>query len=252
MRSIVFTVHQRPFYFRDVLAAWREVRGVQDWEVVFHIDPSSSTAAQADLAEEFASWHGSTRVCIHDHLYGVLGNPFHALTEAFEDGADYTVLAEEDVEVSTDVLEYFTFAQSQPDLLAACAWSDHEDGDLEMAHRRYWFNPWAWGLTTDMWEAVVAPTWDHDYSTGDVRGPGGWDCNLGLRVVHDYDCPVMFPEVSRSRTIGQFLGVHSAAAGLREDGEPTLLRPRARPGDVGTALRLRMLRFGIADPQIWA
>jgi hypothetical protein len=204
--QIVFTVYRRPWYLREVLEGWRNVRGIKDWNVRFHVDASDQSEAQARIIAEFNAWHGSSTGCFHDKTLGVALNPFHALDTAFK-SHDRVILAEEDVTVSDDILEWYEHGLSHDDVLAVCAWSDYL-GEVHEYERRRWFNPWGWATTAGKWESVIRPTWDMDYSTGDHTGPGGWDCNLGLRVVNDKNMDVLFPRRSRTQHVGKWLGTH--------------------------------------------
>lgn len=229
MNSVVtFTLFQRPFYTRQVLEAWKQVRGVEDWEFHFHIEAGPQADAQFAVVKDFAVWHpDAVTICEHQKRLGVLHNPHHAMELAFEWGSDYTVLAEEDVIPGDDALEFFGFAKTV-DSLAACAWSD-ADGPENEAEGRRWFNPWLWGCSEDSWQETISPTWDFDYSSGDERGPGGWDCNLGLRVVHDHDQLVLFPKASRSEHIGQWLGVHQDPRAFGETERPASFKEHRDP-----------------------
>jgi hypothetical protein len=109
------------------------------------------------------------------------------------------ILAEEDVEVSDDVLEFFAWAQFVSNI--ACAWSDAV-GDAQTVEMRRWFNPWCWGTSRTTWETLLRPTWDDDYSHG------GWDTHIGIDLVEEVPLHVAFPQQSRSRHFGQWLGVH--------------------------------------------
>jgi hypothetical protein len=173
----------------------------------FFIDPSDQAMSQLDIAHEFLRSNrilGS--VTVNQTKWGVLGNPWHALDTAFFGLYDRVVLAEEDVEVGDDVLEYIDYALETCNI--ACAWSDYEDGGENEIECRYWFNPWCWGTDRETWNSFLRETWDLDYSTGDEIGPGGWDCNIGLRLVHKLPINVAFPRASRSRHIGRHLGAH--------------------------------------------
>lgn len=209
-KAIVFTLYQRPFYTRRVLEAWSKVRGLKDWTVHFYIDPSNQSEAQISIASEFLESNKLSGYIEVNRLHmGVLRAPYWALSQTFDSLFEYVVLAEEDVEVGNDVLEYMLAAQEYSDI--ACAWSDEDAAEDEMQIRP-WFNPWCWGTDAETWNTRLKPTWDLDYSTGDSRGPGGWDCNIGLRLVNDTDLKVMFPRVARARHIGQHLGVHQDPA----------------------------------------
>lgn len=208
-RAIAFTLYRRPFYTRQILDAWQKVDGVKDWDVHFFIDPSDQSEAQFTLAEEFLEWHHNGTVQVNGIHQGVLKAPWIALEKTFHDqGTQYAVLAEEDVEVSTDVLKFMEFALPSTRAHIACAWSDEEGQAEDEAVLRKWFNPWVWGTSRRVWQLVLRDTWDKDYSSADERGPGGWDCNIGLRLVQDRPLDIMFPRQSRSRHIGKHLGVH--------------------------------------------
>ncbi len=226
MNVVTFTLHQRPFYTRQVLSAWSRVRGVDEWAFQFHIDPSTQVEAQLNVIEDFG--HPNVEVFVNSEHLGVLRNPKKAIQSAFDVGAGYVVLAEEDVEPADDALEYFEYARSRPQLLAACAWTD-QDANPALTFRKRWFNPWLWGCNLAAWEEVLAPTWDEDYSSGDERGPGGWDCNIGLRVVQDRFLQVLFPGASRAQHIGQWLGVHQDPSHFGVVEKPLSFRAHREP-----------------------
>lgn len=209
-KAVVFTLYQRPFYTRQILDAWSKVRGIKDWYFHFFIDPSNQSMAQLEIAHEFLRANELTgAVEVNEVKQGVLTAPWLALGSAFSAGYEHVVLAEEDVEVSDDILEYMDYALGLCDI--ACAWSDQEGPEDEI-ECRYWFCPWGWGLTDKVWFKYLRDTWDHDYSTADERGPGGWDCNIGLRLVHELPIQISFPRSSRSRHIGRHLGTHQNPA----------------------------------------
>lgn len=211
-QAIVFTLYQRPFYTRQILEAWKRVRGVQDWDIHFFIDPSPQAEAQLGIASEFLQWHGTGTVTVNEERKGVLTAPWFALTNAFAQGYEKVALAEEDVEVGDDILEYFSAALNSGIADIACAWADTDGWQDTIAYRRKWFCPWGWATTSETWFNSLRDSWDHDYSSADHRGPGGWDCHIGLRLVHDTDLTVAFPLAARARHIGQHLGSHQDPA----------------------------------------
>lgn len=206
-RAIAFTLYRRPFYTRQILESWQKVDGVKNWDVHFFIDPSDQAEVQFTLAEEFLEWHSNGTVQVNGIHQGVLKAPWVAMEKTFHDpGTRFAVLAEEDVEVSSDVLSLMDFCQARSQIV--CAWSDEDDQAENEVIQRNWFNPWVWGTSRDTWQQELRDSWDKDYSSADERGPGGWDCNIGLRLVHDRGLSIMFPRQSRSRHIGKHLGVH--------------------------------------------
>ncbi len=89
---LVFTAYNRPHYFAEVLDAWTRVRGFADWKPLVMLEPSDVWEQMSALAQGA----GAT-VHLNPRRYGVLSNPWHALNTAFGDGADFAVLAEDDL-----------------------------------------------------------------------------------------------------------------------------------------------------------
>jgi hypothetical protein len=119
-------------------------------------------------------------------------------------------LAEDDITVSTDILEYFEWAREEfrddPEVLAVCSFDSHLEspghvfGPGDVTKQR-WFSPLVWGTWTDRWSNVLRDTWDFDYSYS------GWDWHVRRDILVDrWHC--VFPRQSRSTHIGQFRGTH--------------------------------------------
>ncbi len=209
-RRLVYTAYNRPAYFRTVLESWGGVRGFADWKPTVHLEPS-------DHADEMIAIAVAAGVLVRPnrHRRGVLGNPWHALDRAFNAGADFVVLAEDDVIVSDDILEYFTWASEHcraDTTLAVCASNHTTDpaADEYAALRSNRFCPLVWGTWVEQWTGVLRDTWDHDYGSGTPDAPqSGWDWNINLRVMGERH--VIVPAASRSRHIGRVDGTHTTA-----------------------------------------
>lgn len=136
-------------------------------------------------------------VVINETRLNCLANTRAALDKAFETGAEFAVVAEEDLAVSDDVLEYFTWAQryrADPDVTAVCAHT-FRAGPRSLASaavRVDWFSPLVWGTWRDRWEEFIRPAW-----AGAMGNPQGWDLNLRLQIVAEKKVSV-FPGRSRS------------------------------------------------------
>jgi len=209
--ALVFTANNRPRYLRPVLHQWARVRGWRDWRPTVYLEPGRKAAQMADIATA-----AGARVRVNPRRYGVLTNPWQALNTAFTDGADFTVLAEDDVLVSTDVLEYFDWAahsHATEHVLAACAGSfdgcpDGHEYHIERGNR---FCCLVWGTWADRWTGTLRDTWDHTYSSGTPAQPqSGWDWNITLRILPGWD--VLAPYASRSQHIGEHEGTHCTPA----------------------------------------
>ena len=147
-KVVAFTVSGlREKYLRESLDSWAEVRGRDTWTFLFCLEP-------CDLVfpvEAFWGWARDVFPGCHllknGRRLGCMRNTRRAMDFAFGDlGAGFAVLAEEDVRVSPDVLEYFTWAsaayQGDGNLAAVCAHAKtSENTDLSAATRVPWFSP---------------------------------------------------------------------------------------------------------------
>jgi hypothetical protein len=194
------TAYRRPHYLERALRAWGACRGPIDMTV--YIDPSDRTSDVRGVCEAFDVDH-----VVRPERLGVLNAPFQAST--------FVLLAEEDVIVSDDVIEYATALARRhaddSDVLAVLAHTWRESGEPERYFPSQQFHPLIWGTWRDRWQDIIAPTWDHDYSTGPGGGvEAGWDWNFG-RVCRERGMWFLEPEQSRAQHIGQHEGAHCTA-----------------------------------------
>lgn len=208
---VVFTVSNRPHYLARTLESWSRVRGAGGVTARFFCEPGCPEAVEMCLR---ATFFWNTQVVLHECRAGVLVNPWIALSSAFAD-RDFAVLAEEDLIVSADTLEYFGWAserfEDDGEVLGVCAHSGAESADLAAVHLADGFSPWVWGTWWDRWGATLSPTWDKDYSSGGA-GDSGWDWNINKRIMPRNGYKMVMPEVTRSQNIGQYGGAHALPA----------------------------------------
>ena len=195
---IAFTVCDRPAYLAWVLESWREVRGIGDAHLIFRCEPGCDEAVALCRAVDFAE----TTVTVNPQRYGVLGNPWHALNDGFA-VSDFVVLAEEDLIVSEDVLEYFAWCRARyaddPRVLAITThqYLEQPGGLAGVMPQRFDQDPdphfWVWGTWRNRWE--VHPR--HGTSrTGPADGTG--TCSTaGSRQGNEADGPVPVPVAAR-------------------------------------------------------
>lgn len=206
--QIRFTGYNRPDYFEKVIDSWNNVRGIEYVRTSLHLEPSREST-QRRMTETFKKLKSkSQEVVLNNNLQGVLVNPWLALTAGFcED--DFVILAEDDVIVSSDVLEYFRAMTGnlKHSTLAVCAFGTGQ-GESGSAFRSDRFNPLIWGTTQDRWLYLLRDTWDKNYSTGNPDGScAGWDHNI-QRIMDRTGMHVLRPGHSRSDHIGEFEGTH--------------------------------------------
>ena len=212
--NIVLTAYNRPEYLAETLASWKNVRGIEARNIDIFLEPSP-----VKYEMERVAWDSGLNVVIHHNpvKHGVLHNPWEALEWSFTNQlfpADFTILAEEDVVVSSDVLEYFDLACSMygPEgALGVCSYTANLGDDMFHVKLAESFEVLTWGTWSESWFSHIRDTWDHDYSTnsGTPGQNAGWDHNLNRlsRTVK----PFVHPDVSRCKHIGRNGGVHMTA-----------------------------------------
>lgn len=229
MASVVFTAYQRPHYLRETLASWANVRGIDNVRLYLHLEPSELMPEMLGVIKDSGLPIETTLNAKH---LGVLVNPWTALNTVFSrTGSGFTVLAEEDVIVSDDVLEYFHDAVMRcgpQRALGVCAFSDRGAGDPDKIYLAHHFSPLIWGTWGETWFQHIRDDWDKDYSTNNgIPGvEAGWDYQL-VRISNRTNLPFMHPDVSRSRHIGEFGGTHTTPETWASLSSPTFQLHRA-------------------------
>jgi GNT-I family len=200
---VTFTVSsQRQRYFRAALDSWSRCRGVSDWHLVFCLEPCRNSFPLADFTRWTRDTFASSEVVVNDTRLGCSKNTRAALTRAFAGGARFAVLAEEDITVSSDVLEYFSWARGEyeadPDVLAVCAHAkESSEQDSSLVMRVPWFSPLVWGTWPDRWRSFINPRWN-----GFDGNWEAWDTNLRVHLQQENRVSI-FPARSRSLHIGE-------------------------------------------------
>ncbi len=214
-RVVVFTAYNRPDYMRQTLDSWVAARGVSATVLDFHVDdpnaPSSAPVRDMCSAVDFG------RPVSHPNngFFGVQRNPHEALKCGFasfpvQGPGDFVILAEDDMLVSTDILEYFRWCSrrfhgdDRALCVSACQWR-RRAGSLAAVYP-YSMSPgpylWVWGTWRDRWESLLAPDWTFNYEHE------GWDWRIYRHWVQDQGYRVVTPAVSRCQHIGQYGGTH--------------------------------------------
>lgn len=219
MRKAVFlTAYNRIPYLQQTLASWEDVDGQEDWDFIASVEPSP---VQQQVVEEFEEFFSKTNfnlaeVRVNEKLEGVLHHPWMCFEGLFGFGRyDFVVRAEDDLVVSNDILEFFSWAahnyQGDPQVATVHAYSS-DDGPINAVRKSEAFSPWLWGTWRNRWRDLIGPTWDHDYSTynGFPGNQSGWDWNLNTRIFPQYDLRSIVPVTSRANNIGVY-GTHGTS-----------------------------------------
>lgn len=203
--TVAFTVSsQREKYLRESLDSWAHARGVQDVRLLFMMEPRRPPHhpfPMMEFKEFLARSFPHYLIVVNEERLGCLDNTRAAMDKSFATGAEFTILAEEDIAVADDVLEYFTWAQrfkDDPEVSSVCAHTFRAAPGTPTgeAVRVRWFSPLVWGTWPDEWKNFIRPEW-----AGCMGNPQAWDLNYRLQLVHA-DKYAIFPTNSRSIHIG--------------------------------------------------
>jgi hypothetical protein len=233
--SLVFTAYNRSYYLEETVRTWNEARNLRNWNTSFFIEPSDQQDSIVDIALRLNT---EVTTVINETLQGVLVNPWNAIDTAFTDGADFVVLAEDDVVVSQDTLEFFEWAsieyETSHKVMMVNAFSQEGDGKDNQVVPAGSFSPLVWGLWRNRWYDTFRDTWDKDYSTGNPDGSeAGWDWNIN-RILAANQQYVIRPINSRSDHIGEYAGTHMTPElyGTSRGASYTQIRGRQRYREV--------------------
>jgi hypothetical protein len=225
MRKAVFlTAYNRLPYLQEVLRSWELVRGLEEWRFVAMIEPSPIEDQIKQEFESFALRAGLVdyEISVNPQVYGVLHHPWVGFEQLMaEQDYEFVVRAEDDLLVSDDILEYFSWAaatyQDSESVATVHAFST-TDGSNAEARAVGYFRPWIWGTWRDRWIRILSQSWDHDYSTfnGVPGNESGWDWNITSRILPSLAMHSIAPVISRTSNIGIW-GVHGTA----ENHEPS-------------------------------
>lgn len=211
--ALSLTAFNRPQYLINVLytyeVAWTAV-GPDPWGRYYaNIDPSDFTHEILNICE------GSVlpiKTFVNPVKRGALGNPWWAAERAFEAGAEFVVVGEDDTVVSKDVLRFFRFCAEKykhdSRVFAVCSWNWGKEKDKHMcddpAHlTTTMFHSAVWGTWKDRWHYQMRDTWDFNYLNK------GWDHNFNDNIMKE-DQVCLHPCVGRSQHIGE-RGTHTHA-----------------------------------------
>jgi hypothetical protein len=210
---VAFTARNRPAYLKETLSSWSKVRGIGDAHLLFRVEPGCPEVAELCGAADFAK----VTVIRNPRRLGVLANPWHAMESGFATGAEFVILAEDDLTVSADVLEFFAWCQryaADPAVLAVSTHQrDAQPGGLAGVTDARWdyggAHMWVWGTWADRWERLLRPGWDFTYEeNGGGPAQRGWDWKIRNHWVMQQGMRVVAPSLSRSQHIGEHGGAH--------------------------------------------
>jgi hypothetical protein len=242
--AIVCTAKSRDHYLRETLSSWEAARGITEIHsftlaLGYAPDRFMPVLNAFDRFRKATGLGRRARVKMDSAAARASNGMHRAIAEAgnhvlADPAVEFAVFSEEDIVVSSDVLEYMEWAREtfagDEHVLCACAhsvggqaWDQAGigalgvDADQEAVQLIPYFNPWTWGTWRDRWEKTLAPTWDLECRSGGVMD-SGFDHNIHRRVIPQGGFTCAVPDASRSQNIGRYGGW----AARPEDYESTL------------------------------
>lgn len=227
--AIVSTAFARPQYLERVLSSWQKARGIRDIHsftlALGHHPPAfmdqirlyDAFRRELGLADRGLLKPDSSAARASRGMHRAIGEAANWVLSR-DPAIDFLVFGEEDIVVSSDVLEYMSWARGKfadnEQVLCVCAhsaggqgWDPKrpiEDGSADQATVRLSpsFNAWCWGTWRDRWERILEPDWDWECSKGPRPDQMGYDWGIYHAVQREgYLC--MVPDASRSQNIGR-------------------------------------------------
>jgi hypothetical protein len=208
-KAIVFTVFDRVQYLKETLDSWEQVRNINNYDIYFKIEPSDHQQGIFDVIDNF----DNHRECISHKLLNksIIGNGFNTW-ESFEylfNKYDFVILAEDDIVVSKDIVEYFDSTEpmfrDDDEVAIISANTKLSVEDPSKVVRQQGFNGLVWGTWKKYWINYFRDNWDKDYSSDTEKC--GWDWHLNLRIMPSNGLKNINPMASRSNHIG-INGIH--------------------------------------------
>lgn len=209
MRHVIaFTATNRADYLRHTLDTWRQVRGIDQAHLIFRCEPGCDEVVDICRSADFGA---DLCVTVNETRQGPLTNPWLAMEDGWSHAdmhdLDFVIIGEDDTPVSTDILEFYSWAQetyrSDQQVITACGFMHEAKGGYADVIREPHFSAWIWGTWRDRWYEKLRGDWDHNYRAK------GWDWRITEYWMEELGYRSINPAMSRSQDIGQYGGVHA-------------------------------------------
>lgn len=213
-KAVVIVSYDRTEYFRQTLESWLTVRGKENYTFFFSLDYSEKTGQMLDVINWFQTTSGvSIDVEVNIPKLGVGFNHQRAIQKAFDKENAIVIVAEDDVIVSNDILEYYEYAFGnlyESDILMICGHSHDDPGKSDnIIFKRQYYNPLSWAISKDKWDTVLKDEWSVEpFELEEGLIVEGFDFTIDRRVLKQYEMSCIFPLRTRCKHVG-IIGVHS-------------------------------------------
>jgi len=208
-KAIGFTAFDRVEYLNKALASWSDVRNLRDYDFYFFIEPSNRYNEIVQIIKNFQNnTNIKTTIISNPEKLGCATNTWSVFEFLFK-LYDFVILAEDDVVVSKDVLEYFNFVEEKyrndEEIAIVSANTKWDTKDPIKLIREQGFNGLIWGTWKKYWTKYFEHNWEKEPFPGAEHS--GWDWHLNINMLPFNKLKNINPMVSRSNHIG-LIGEH--------------------------------------------
>lgn len=208
MKTLSITVCDRPLYLKRTLQhlSLNNLTGYS--KIYCGIEPGNDEVFEICRNIKFIE----PVIILNEEKLGIRRNPFETLSRVFEEGSEYNVYLEDDVELSPDALDLanFYYDNFKKDEYFACCFHNYNSEKSQRSKCILKQDFWAIGfsLFKSAWEKWFKPYWFNDKISQEYKvGGDGWDWSIRASILkHKKLC--LTPIFSRSMHIGR-VGVHS-------------------------------------------
>lgn len=214
MKSVTITVHNRPEYFKQVLATLKACPFKEEYTLFIGLEPGCPQTVEIAQSIDWMP----VQYRVNKVKLGVRKNPLELMTWAFSSGSIMNVYLEEDTIVSPDILKLSNwYLENNPeDKYLALSYLNYESTvpnipptQLVDSNR---LTPLGLCIRVYSWKKWFAPNWMSDKQSRKVHGKQywGWDWTMSA-VLALSKLRTLTPLLSRTNHIGRENGTHATA-----------------------------------------
>ena len=197
-KIIVSQHYNRPNYTRRCISHLESCLGIEDYLVIFIIDPSKHIDEVHSIIHKCRL---KKNIIVNEKICGQGGNCTQLLETAFEHGGEYVINVESDIILSVDALRMFEYCGEKfakhNHIACVSAWNNRSDVPVEREFYKLGLRKYAtfWGIAF----------WQHKLKNIDCTNLTDKKFGDTIKKLDKY---VVYPLVSRSNHIGFNDGIH--------------------------------------------
>ena len=216
-KTISYAIYNRPDYLEVALEHLLQ-NDLQDWEILFSIDPSKETDNIVRVIEEKMGKFKNYLIHINEKRLGSQLNTYISLYYVFKCQSDINIYLEDDIIISPDVTriaDWYSKIEKQDIiclnlLYGSCGGLNHKSGAKEhIFYKTNEFNSLGYILTSEQWNSYFKDYWfNHDHGVVDKFGNPvlGWDWAILYHHIKNKGLYTLQPDFARSNHIGRDRG----------------------------------------------